>query len=64
MPEALLNELAILEDVHEVVGADLRKVVGNHNSRQVLAPALDRLEDENARGRVQRGRRLICKAPR
>ena len=49
VPEALLNEPAALEDVDEVVGANVREVM--FRRQRLIA---------SKTGRVQRGRRLIC----
>jgi hypothetical protein len=57
--EALLDKAAVLEHVQEVVVLDLREVVRDHDRRHVAAVALDPLEDEHTRGRVERRRGLI-----
>ena len=56
----LLDEFARAEDIEEVVRLDLGKVVGDDDGGLVFPEALDRLEDQDAGGRVQRGRSLIC----
>ena len=61
VPETLLGEDTIFENVNEVARTNLRKVVRDDDGCRVDAVSLESFEDKDAGRRVQRGRGFICR---
>jgi hypothetical protein len=58
--EALLDDASMTKDVDKVIRPNLGEIVRDDDSRSVLPPLFDRLEDEQTGSTIESGSRFVC----